>query len=305
MSDSIEMARSSAPLEESSLSNMTHTRRVDLHIHTTASDGRMTPGEVVQCALDRHLRAIAITDHDSVAAVEAAQDLAQDTDLEIVPGVELGIAHHGADVHLLGYFIDQRSERLLQALRRFRRSRYRRGEKIIDKLNRLGVDLRMETVMAIAGDAPLGRPHVADAMVREEYVDSYREAFARYLGYHAPAYVPRSGVSLQQAIDLIHECGGVAVLAHPGVSNHDELIEEMVDLGLDGLEAYHYAHDESTARRYVLLAHQHGLLFTGGSDCHGGRSGGCQLLGRVPVPYHCVTALKKRQKWLSSRSVRS
>jgi predicted metal-dependent phosphoesterase TrpH len=282
---------------------MTPAKRVDLHIHTTASDGQMTPHEVMQCALERHLRAIAITDHDSVAAIDEAQECARDTQLEVIPGLELGVAHQGADVHLLGYFIDQRSPQLLLALKRFQRSRYRRGEQIIDKLNRLGVDLRMETVMAIAGDAPLGRPHVADAMVREEYVGSYREAFARYLGYHAPAYVPRSGASIQQAIDLIHSCGGVVVLAHPGILNRDELIPEMVKLGLDGLEAYHYIHDEGTARRYVLLAHHYGLVFTGGSDCHGSRSGGCHLLGKVPVPYHCVIALKKRQKWLGLRSV--
>jgi len=284
---------------------MKTSKRVDLHIHSTASDGQMTPLEIVQCALDRHLRAISITDHDSVAALEEAQGYAGDTGLEVIPGLELGVAHRGADVHLLGYFIDHQSPGLLQALERFRRHRYRRGEKIIDKLNQLGVDLRMETVMAIAGDAPLGRPHVADAMVREEYVHSHREAFARYLGYHAPAYVPRSGASLEQAIDLIHHSGGVAVLAHPGVLNRDELIPEMVEMGLDGLEAYHYIHDEETARRYVLLAHQHGLVFTGGSDCHGSRSGGRHLLGKVPVSYHCVTALRKRQKWLGLQSVTS
>jgi len=284
---------------------MTQTNRVDLHIHTTASDGQMTPFEVVQSALERHLRAISITDHDSVEAIDEAREYTGDTGLEVIPGLELGVAHQGADVHLLGYLVDHRSAGLHQALERFRRHRYRRGEKIINKLNRLGVDLRMETVVAIAGDSPLGRPHVADAMVREEYVNSYREAFARYLGYHAPAYVPRSGVSLGQAIDLIHSCGGVAVLAHPGILNRDELIPEMVELGLDGLEAYHYIHDQGTVRRYVLLAHQHGLVFTGGSDCHGSRSGGRHLLGKVAVPYHCVTALKKRQKWLGLRSAAS
>lgn len=282
---------------------MNAPKRVDLHIHSTASDGQMTPSEVVECALERHLRAISITDHDSVAGVEQARELARETELEVIPGLELGVAHRGADVHLLGYFIDPRCDELLQALKRFRRHRYRRGEKIIDKLNHLGVDLRMETVMAIAGDAPLGRPHVANAMVREEYVVSYREAFARYLGYHAPAYVPRSGASLKQAIDLIHHAGGVVVLAHPGVLHRDELIPEMVEMGLDGLEAYHYIHDQETARRYVLLAHQHGLVFTGGSDCHSSRSGGRHLLGKVPVSYHCVTALKKRQQWLGLRSV--
>jgi predicted metal-dependent phosphoesterase TrpH len=282
---------------------MTQARRVDLHIHTTASDGQMTPREVVQLALERHLRAIAITDHDSVAAIDEAAAVAEGSGLDIITGVELGVAYQGADVHLLGYLIDHRDTELLRALKRFQRNRYRRGEKIIHKLNQLGVDLRIETVVDIAGDAPLGRPHVADAMVREEYVNSYREAFARYLGYHAPAYVPRSGLSVGEAIGLIHSAGGVAVLAHPGILGRDELIPDMVAQGLDGLEAYHSGHDEATIRNYILTAHDHGLVFTGGSDCHGSRSGGDGSLGRVAVPYHCVTALRKRQKWLGSRSI--
>lgn len=281
---------------------MSQRERIDLHIHTTASDGQLSPEEVVELALDRRLTAISITDHDSVGAIDEAIRLAAGTTLEVIPGVELGIAHRGADVHLLGYLIDHRDPRLNQALKRFQRGRYRRGEKIVNKLNQLGVDLRIETVMAIAGDAPLGRPHVADAMIREEYVNSYREAFARYLGYHAPAYVPRSGLSAGEAVELIHSAGGVAVLAHPGILARDDLIPDMVDAGLDGLEAYHHQHDEHTVRRYVLMAHDHGLVFTGGSDCHGGRSGGGSLLGRVAVPYHCVTALKKRQHWLRSGS---
>jgi predicted metal-dependent phosphoesterase TrpH len=281
---------------------MSQRERVDLHIHTTASDGQLRPREVVQLALDRRLAAISITDHDSVGAIDEAIRFCAGTSLEVIPGVELGIAYQGADVHLLGYLIDHHDPQLIQALKRFQRGRYRRGEKIVNKLNQLGVDLRIETVMAIAGDAPLGRPHVADAMVREEYVDSYREAFARYLGYHAPAYVPRSGLSVGEAIELIHSAGGMAVLAHPGILARDDLIPDMVNVGLDGLEAYHYQHDEHTVRRYVLLAHEHGLVFTGGSDCHGSRSGGGSLLGRVPVPYHCVTALKKRKSWLSSGS---
>jgi len=278
-------------------------KRIDLHLHTTASDGQLSAEEVVQLSLKRQLAAIAITDHDSVAAVDKAIAAAKDTDLEIIPGVELGVDHQGADVHILGYFIDHHDANLLEALERFQRGRYRRGEEIVGKLNQLGVDLRMETVMTIAKDAPVGRPHVADAMVREEYVDSFQEAFARYLGYHAPAYVPRSGLSLSEAIELVHATGGLAVLAHPGSLGRDDLVPEMVQLGLDGLEAFHYHQDEKTARHYMLMAHQHGLLFTGGSDCHGDRSGQGSLVGKVQVPYHCVIALKKRRQWLLSRSL--
>ncbi len=276
-------------------------KRVDLHIHSVASDGQNTAQEIVQMALDRGLAAIAITDHDSVAAIDPAIRAAFGKELEIIPGMELGVDHEGVDVHLLGYLIDYQAPALLRELRRFQRIRYRRGEKIVDKLNRLGLDLQMETVMAVAGEAPVGRPHVADAMVREEYVDSYREAFARYLGYHAPAYVPRSGSTAREAIELIHSAGGVAVLAHPGSMDRDDLIPYLVDLGLDGLEAFHYRHDKEAVKHYVLLAHHHGLLFTGGSDCHGNRFGQGAIMGRVRVPYHCVTALKKRKHWLQLR----
>jgi predicted metal-dependent phosphoesterase TrpH len=278
------------------------TNRVDLHIHTNASDGQQTVQEVVRLALKRQLRAIAITDHDSVAAIAEAIETAEGSELEIIPGVELGVDHYGADVHLLGYLIDYQDEILLHELRRFQDMRYRRGQKIVDKLNQLGVDLKMETVMAIAGESPVGRPHVADAMVREEYVTTYSEAFARYLGYHAPAYVPRTGLSAREAIDLIHSVGGVVVLAHPGILDRDDLIPGLVDQGLDGLEAFHYRHDHQTGRRYILMAHRYGLVFSGGSDCHGSRSGEEGNLGRVPVPYHCVTALKKRRHWLRSKS---
>ncbi len=276
-------------------------KRVDLHIHTTASDGLNSPQEVVEQALKKNLAAIAITDHDSVAAIDPCVHMACGTGLEIIPGVELSIDYHRADVHLLGYLVNHRAPALLQEIHRFQRARFRRGQKIVSKLNQLGVDLQMDTVLAIAGQAPVGRPHVADALVREEYVQSYGEAFARYLGYHAPAYVPKMGLTAQGAIDLIHSAQGVAVLAHPGILDRDELIPLLVDMGLDGLEAFHYKQDLSTRHRYVQLAHEHGLIYTGGSDCHGKRFDRGTVLGKAPVPYHCVIALKKRKRWLHSK----
>lgn len=277
-------------------------KRVDLHIHTAASDGQQSAQEVVQRALERGLLAIAITDHDSVAAIDPAICAARDSGLEIIPGVELSVDDDGADVHLLGYLVNYHAPTLLREIRRFQKARYHRGQKIVNKLNQLGVDLQMETVMAIAGEAPLGRPHVADALVREEYVGSYREAFARYLGYHAPAYVPKIGLTAQEAIELIHSVQGVAVLAHPVVLGRDDLIPFLVELGLDGLEAYHVRHDIEARRHYLSLANYYGLMVTGGSDCHGTRFGQEAMLGKVSVPYHCVTALKKRKRWLQSGS---
>jgi len=273
-------------------------KKVDLHIHTTASDGQQSPQEVVQLALKQGLAAISITDHDSVAAIAPAKEAAGDGGLEILSGIELSIDHQGEDVHLLGYLVDYQDPIFLGQIQRFQQSRYRRGQKIIRKLNELGVDLRMETVMSIAGGAPVGRPHVADALVREEYVDSYGEAFARYLSYHAPAYVPKLGLSAQRAIEIIHSVHGLAVLAHPGVLNRDDLVPFLVDLGLDGLEAFHFRHDEQARQHYLRLAECYNLVVTGGSDCHGSRFGRGAIVGKVQVPYHCVTALKERKRWL-------
>lgn len=273
-------------------------RRVDLHIHTTASDGQQSPQEVVQLALKQGLAAVAITDHDSVAAIDPAIEAAAGSGLEVIPGVELSIDHQGEDVHLLGYLVDHHDAVFLEEIRRFQQGRYRRGEKIVRKLNELGVDLRMETVLSIAGEAPVGRPHVADALVREEYVNSYGEAFARYLSYHAPAYVPKLGLSAHRAIELIHSVKGLAVLAHPRVLDRDDLVPYLTDLGLDGLEAYHFRHDNRSTEHYLNLAQHYNLVATGGSDCHGSRFGRGAILGKVQVPYHCVTALKERKRWL-------
>jgi predicted metal-dependent phosphoesterase TrpH len=273
-------------------------KRVDLHIHTTASDGQQSPQDVVQLALKQGLSAVAITDHDSVAAIDPALEASAGSGLEIIPGVELSIDHRGEDVHLLGYLVDYHNPLFLEEIQRFQKGRYRRGQKIVRKLNELGVDLSMETVMAIAAGAPVGRPHVADALVREEYVNSYGEAFARYLSYHAPAYVPKLGLSAQRAIELIHSVNGLAVLAHPRVLDRDDLIPFLSDLGLDGLEAYHFKHDDRSRRHYLYLAQHYNLVVTGGSDCHGSRFGRGAILGKVQVPYHCVTALKERKRWL-------
>jgi len=172
-----------------------------------------------------------------------------------------------------------------------------RGVKMVEKLNELGIGIKMETVKDIAGEASIGRPHVADALLRGEYVRSYDEAFARYLGYHAPAYVPKYRLSPEEAIDLIHSVNGLAVIAHPGLLHRDDLIPKFVELGLDGLEAFHPQHGYYVTNHYIDLAKRYGLLYTGGSDCHGERKGRA-LIGTVKMPYSCLEALRRRRKEL-------
>ena len=268
---------------------------IDLHPHTNASDGLLSPAKVLNHARDLGLAAIAITDHDTVDGFIGARDLANGYDLEVVPGVELSCYYKGFDVHVLGYMIDYDNPQFVRKIESFRKERYERGEAMVAKLNELGINLSMETVKSIAGNSAVGRPHVADALLREEFVQTYDEAFARYLGYHAPAYVPKPVLTPEQGIDLIHLVRGVAVLAHPGTLKHDEFVPDLVEFGLDGIEAYHSLHDRGAVLRYKNMAKKLGLIFTGGSDCHGPRKGKI-LMGSQRVPYSCLAELKRAKE---------
>jgi 3',5'-nucleoside bisphosphate phosphatase len=265
---------------------------IDLHMHTNASDGLFSPAEVLDNAMRLGLSAIAITDHDTVDGYTVAETLAAGSDIEVYPGVELSCYYKGSDVHVLGYLFDYKNPQFVKKIEGFRKERYERGEAMVAKLNELGINLSMETVKSIAGNSAVGRPHLADALLREEFVQTYDEAFARYLGYHAPAYVPKPVLTPEQGIEIIHLVRGVAVLAHPGTLKHDEYIPDLVDMGLDGVEAYHSLHDKGTVQRYKNYAKKYGIIYTGGSDCHGPRKGKV-LMGTQKVPYSCLIELKR------------
>ncbi|KPL03799.1 MAG: hypothetical protein AMJ73_05210 [candidate division Zixibacteria bacterium SM1_73] len=265
---------------------------IDLHIHTTASDSLLIPSEAVEIAKKCGLSAISITDHDTIGGFLEAQEKADELGIELIPGVELSVAYKGEDFHFLGYLIDHENPEFLKKINSFREERSVRGEKMVEKLNELGIDLRKDTVKAIAGNGSVGRPHLADALVKEEFVHTYDEAFARYLGYHAPAYVPKKYLTPKEAIELIHLVRGVAVFAHPGTSRSPHAVYDFLEMGLDGIEAYHSQHDGKMTTHYVNLAKKLGLIYTGGSDCHGRRKGKV-LIGTVKVPYRCLEMLKK------------
>jgi len=274
-------------------------RFADLHVHTNHSDGLQSPQKVIEIALSRNIKVLAIADHDTTTGYEEALKYAPSEELTLVPAVELSTAQDGTELHILGYLIDHKDPAFARRTREFRQERLLRGEKIVRKLNELGIELSMETVRRVAGNSTLGRPHVADALVEQEYVRTFNEAFARYLGYHAPAYVPKFHITPEQGILIVHEAGGVAVLAHPGTLGRDDLIPELARRGLDGIEAIYPLHSYQVTRKYKDMAAALGLIVTGGSDSHG-RPDSKTMIGAVTVPKQCYDdLLLAREKYSS------
>ena len=265
-------------------------RRIDLHAHTTFSDGLLSPEELVRHAAERQLAALGITDHDSVEGFARARAACGPT-LELVPGIEVSTASGGMDLHILGYFVDTEEPALRERLKSFRTERLDRAMEIVNRLRDLGAPLEPEAVLALAGPGVVGRPHLAEALIRAGHVEDFESAFRRYLGLNGQAFVPRPAFRPEEAIALIHGAGGVSVLAHPGSSMPDSLIIRLASEGLRGIEVWHPQHGASTVRRYRALAAKLGLLETGGSDFHGpGRS---LDLGEIPVPASVLMRLKQ------------
>ena len=267
---------------------------VDLHCHTTASDGTFTPGELVEEARRRGLAAIAITDHDSVAGIDEATARGAPIDVEVVPGLELSTDVDNGEVHILGYFINPKDRELLALLESQRESREERVRKMLDRLSDLGVQLSMDEVRRASDGGALGRPHVAQALIRAGQVGSWDEAFSRYIGRHAPAYVRRSKLSPHDAVRAILAAGGVPVLAHPGLSGHDDMIPSLIEAGLAGIEAIYPDHSEEQRMRYAGLARQYRLIVTAGSDCHGPKSSSGVRVGLARTGYSVVHQLREK-----------
>jgi len=265
---------------------------VDLHIHSTASDGTLTPEQIVRQALDKGLTAIAVADHDTTAGVGAAQEAACNRGLDVLPAVEISTQRGGQELHILGYLIDPWEPTLTAALEQARTARLERVREMVRRLQALGLRLSFEEVAASANGAALGRPHVAAALARAGAVQGSQEAFQRYLRRGRPAYVERQKVAPADAIALIRGAGGAAVLAHPGLAQCDGLVSDLVAGGLVGIEAYHVDHTPAQTERYVHLGKTLGLLITGGSDSHGPAGPTPVEIGCVPVPDECAAALR-------------
>ncbi len=268
---------------------------VDLHLHTTASDGRLTPTELVQLVARRGLKVVALTDHDSTEGLDEAFEAARAfPELTIIPGIELSTDVPGAEIHILAYFIQYRDARLQETLQKFRVGRVERARRMVEKLRKLGVEIEWQRVQEIAGEGAVGRPHIALAMVEKGYISQTHEAFDRYIGRNGPAYVEREKLTHQEAVSLIKQWGGVAVLAHPAwVSNLNDTLEELKAVGLVGMEVFYAQYSPETIQELADIAKRHGLLPCGGSDYHALGNPGEPLPGTMGPPPEVVERLEK------------
>jgi len=244
---------------------------IDLHLHTTASDGRLTPRELVDLAATAGLRVMAVTDHDTTAAVADVQALARAKGIDAVPGIEITAVMDGRDVHMLAYFIDIADVEFQRFLATQRVSRVARLEAIGARLAELGMPVKLEAVLALArlqSSISVGRPQVARAMVAAGHVRDMHQAFDRWLGSDRPAFVPRVGPTPEQVVEIVHAAGGIVSIAHPGRTQIDDRLGPLHEAGLDAIEVYHSDHDAAAVEKYAAVAARFGLLITGGSDFH-------------------------------------
>ncbi|HXE71514.1 MAG TPA: PHP domain-containing protein [Candidatus Nitrosotenuis sp.] len=265
---------------------------IELHCHTTASDGTLSPEELVRLALARGLTALAITDHDTTEAFSPAREAARGYRLEVIPAVEINTQKAGREVHILGYYIAPDDPGLAASFREVRRWRLARLEAMVERLGRLGMPVELSRVLAGA-TGTVGRPHLARVLVEDGLVPDIQTAFDLYLAQSRPAYVPRQDLSPERAIELIRAAGGVAVAAHPGLVGDDALLEELVEAGLQGVEAYYPQHGPLEVQRYAQFALRRGLLVTGGSDFHGPEARYRVQLGEMALPPGVLERLKE------------
>jgi len=241
----------------------------DLHIHTNASDGFLTPAELILKLKDSGIKTFAVTDHDAVSAIDELKRRAEFYQLNIVTGVELSAEYKNKDLHFLGYFINHHSKRFLDYLYLFKRRRYQRAQEMLDRLNKISIQISIDEVVEKTGNGPIGRPHIADCMVEKEFVTSRDEAFQKYLNDEGEVYVAKYRIGADEVIDLVHSIGGAVFIAHPGISCDTRTIKELCEMGLDGIETLHPKHPESKVKKLNSLAEELGILKCGGSDFHG------------------------------------
>jgi predicted metal-dependent phosphoesterase TrpH len=263
---------------------------IDLHTHSVNSDGTFTPSELVALAAERRLSTIALSDHDTTAGLAEAAAAGAEVGVEIVPAVEFSTVRDGEGVHILCYRMDPGYEEFAEELRRLQDDRYRRGERMVERLQELGYPITFERVRSIARGGNIIRPHVAQALVEAGVVPTVKDAFTEeFIGSGGRAYVEKHALHPMEALALIHRAGGVCVLAHPGTWREaapvpDALVEELVEAGLDGIEAFHPEHTPEMEARYVAMAEGLGLFWTGSSDCHGTRYDPVRLGVRTTPP---------------------
>jgi predicted metal-dependent phosphoesterase TrpH len=275
---------------------------VDLHLHSTASDGRLSPGEVVRKAVGNGLAVIALTDHDSVEGIAAALETAKTfPSFTLIPGVEINTDVGEGEAHVLGYFIDYLHPELLVSLSNLRDSRVNRAQRMITKLNNLGFDIKWERVKEIAGDGSIGRPHIAQALLEKGYIKTFQEAFNKYIGHGCPAYADREKISPVDAVTLVSRAGGLPVLAHPfTLKDPESMIKELKANGLAGIECHYNGYSSEAVKMLLGWADNYGLIPTGGTDYHGLNTANEVEIGAVEVPMASAERLIALAKQKSS-----
>lgn len=268
--------------------------KADLHMHTSYSDGVYSPAELLSKARKAVLSTIAITDHDHVGAIDEASALGRQMGIEVVPGVELSISLRDKDLHILAYFFDPGNKTLLDYLAFFRGERLKRAERIVKKLNQINVPLKLNSVLDKAGIAAVGRPHIANALLEEGFVDSFQEAFQRFIGTGGPAYETKFQLNPAEAFRLIARSGGLSFLAHPGNFLTEADLLELIKDGLDGIEVVHPSHSPQQQDYYRGIVNNYFLLESGGSDFHGGKKNDDYVFGAYTVPQHIVETMRRR-----------
>jgi hypothetical protein len=264
-------------------------------MHSTASDGVLSPTELVRVALDRRINVIALTDHDTTNGIQEARQAAKDTPLDVIAGIELGCENGYRGIDILGYCLDIDNSEFQNTLIKMRTQREYRAESMIEKLAKLGIEIPLERVMEVADGASVTRPHIAKVMLEVGAIETFQEAFDKYIGDDGPAYAARFRLTPQAAIDLIHSAGGVAVLAHPGrYENPLTIVEEFVGYGLDGVEVFYPTHEAELRKQLLTLAKRHNLIPTGGTDFHRPDNEGKIFIGTELVPYSSVEAIRRK-----------
>jgi 3',5'-nucleoside bisphosphate phosphatase len=266
--------------------------RADLHVHTTYSDGTLTPTEAVRDAARAGLSAVAITDHDTTAGLDEASAAAAELHIELVPGVEINTEDIAFEVHILGYFMDHRDEAFSGFLLGLRRSRIERGKQMLAKLRALGIPISFGELVERDDTRSLGRPHIAKVIVEKGFAPTARIALSRYLKKGAPAHVPRESLPPRRAVEAIVAAGGVPVFAHPGLVGRDDTIRELVECGLGGIEVDHPEHTPAMVAKYRAMADELSLIATGGSDSHGEKALRTVAIGESGCEAEVVEALR-------------
>ncbi|MBC8526928.1 MAG: PHP domain-containing protein [Candidatus Cloacimonetes bacterium] len=271
-------------------------KKIDLHIHTTYSDGTYTPKEIIQAVRDLEFSTIAITDHDTIDGYLAARRYARKYDIDLIPAVEISSYFQSYDIHILAYFIDIHNKKLTTLLNFTQKARTKRAKQILEKLEEFDIFLTMKQVYEFVGNKKvISRPHIANAMLKNGFIENYEEAYYKYIGNDSPAYVCKPTYKPVEIFQIVKEAGGLSVLAHPGVIKNDFLIPELVELGLDGLEIFYPLHTIYQKNIYLELAHRYNLLITGGSDFHGNNKKNNEL-GRVTLKEEYLERLKSKWK---------